>query len=49
MITDEGFEVWYALWEDVIASDRESALVFVADSLRRAGRQQEYLDYLESS
>ncbi len=48
MMTDEGFETWYALWEDVLESDREAgqrmALVFVASCLRRAGLGREYLD-----
>ncbi len=55
MITDEGLEIWYALWEDVLASDREEgrrmALNFVADCLRRAGlaHDREYLDQRWSS
>ncbi len=49
MITDDGFEIWYSLWEDVLASDREEgqrmAFDFVADCLRQAGldHDREYL------
>ncbi len=53
MITDEGFDIWYALWEDVLASDPESgrrmALVFAADCLRRGGHYRDYLDQQEPS
>ncbi len=53
MITDDGFEVWYALWLDVAAADREAgqrmALRFVADCLRRTGIHRVYLDQPESS
>ncbi len=49
VITDDGFEVWYALWQDVLDSDQEEgqrmAFGFVADCLRRAGlgHDREYL------
>ncbi len=49
----EGFGTWYALWEDVLASDREAgqrmALYLVAHWLRRAGHDRAYLDQPESS
>ncbi len=52
MITNDGFEIWYALWEDVLASDlkegQRMALSFVARCLRSVG-DREYLHQRESS